>query len=178
MYTWDDNRACTLLLSIDKEAIVDVWDQGTPNIWKLTAAQIAGTDWQRISISSGCYNIEYDTWQSNYLCDPQVFKYAGYKLRLDDYHKIVGGHATRWGEHANAENWFNKSYPGLSAVGEKLWSPVSFTCLNASSCDGAPLDSVTPRLQRVTCRLIRVHAGIGPFDTEWGDWPLDFCDDY
>jgi hexosaminidase len=111
--------------SEDPDAIVDVWDQGAEGQWQGGAQDTLKRGWRAV-ISSGCWFLEYPPpwatawgWENNYACDPQNVSVPPEQLA-----RIIGGHASRWGETTDGDNWFDHVFPSLAGVAEKLWSPL------------------------------------------------------
>lgn len=69
---------------------------------------------------------------------------------------IVGGQACQWGENVDATNLFTTSWPDLTAVAERLWSP------KAPQGGLDLLDGRMHRLRVHRCRLLARGVPVGP----------------
>ena len=170
------------MLDLDPTAIVDVWDQGAAGQWKAGVQDTLRRGYQ-IVVSSGCYFLEFAPpwattwgWEDNYRCDVQNVS-AG--VSATDLRRIIGGHASRWGESTTGENWFDHVFPSLSGVAEKLWSAANFTVPS----DSAHLAARQPALQRVLCRMkafglgpMNVDPATNPLNGSYYPWPAGYCD--
>jgi hypothetical protein len=168
------------LLDLDPTAIVDVWDQGAAGQWKAGVQDTLRRGFQ-IVVSSGCYFLEFPPpwtktwgWEDNYRCDIQNVSVAN----SSDLQKIIGGHASRWGESTTGDNWFDHVFPSLTGVAEKLWSAENFTL--ASAAGG--LAGRQRAVQRALCRMKSFKLGpmnVGPENPHNGSyfpWPAGYCD--
>lgn len=93
--------------------IVDVW-KSTDNV---TIPQ--ATAQNLTVISSQCWYLDHlqDDWNDYYQCLPRNF--SGTALQKS---RVIGGHASMWGERVDATNFIPKIYPRASAVAERLWT--------------------------------------------------------
>jgi len=173
LFMWEDVRGCLALQTLDSVAVIDIWDQDDGSTWYTTGVPSAiEHGFTEIVVSSGCYFLKFSppwasgvwTWRDNYACDVQNVS----SLNNDQLQMIIGGHASRWGETSDNNNWFNNTYPSLAGVAEKLWSPAALTYPSASN-----LDAATSRVKSVLCRMLRLD--LGPFDSEYGEWPFNWC---
>jgi hypothetical protein len=90
-----------------------VWDQGAADQWRYGAVETLARGFQ-VVVSSGCYFLEYAPpwattwgWQDNYACDVQNITDAAAAAGVADVplDKLIGGHASRWGEGTDGDNW-------------------------------------------------------------------------
>lgn len=77
--------------------------------------------------------------------------------------KVLGGVACAWGDNVDSSlGAVALLYPRALAVGEKLWSPASFTRISNVQDDDDLLDSVAGRMEHARCRLAQRGIGASP----------------
>ncbi len=111
------------------------------------------------------YNVlwsDSESWYLDHLMDNTTKRYLADPCEGlgDDLCKYVsGGGGAMWGEFVDGSVLFNTIYPGLTAIAEKLWSPVSQT---------GDLENAISRLHRFRCVLLLRGVGVAPVNEESG----------
>jgi len=156
---------------IPKESIVHAWTVHN------SLLEIVKKGYKAL-ISSGFYldklrptNAEFparygivDTWADFYQNEP--FRNHNWTQREKDL--VLGGEACMWGEAVDDGNFFERVWPRVSAVSERLWSPQEINNLNSARI----------RLERQRCRFVRRGIVIGPVipANPWSNELLGHCD--
>ena len=120
-------------ISIPKEAVVDVWKVWGPDTLELATA--AGND----VIYSACWYLDHTRWEY-YKCDPR----GRINGTEEQKYRILGGHASMWGEKVDVTDFMMRVWPRASSTGEKLWTG------NQTSA----VETAADRLDRFRCRMV------------------------
>lgn len=135
---WEDPFVSGVQLE-NKDIIIDCWQ-----MWRMASSVQeplkAGFD----ILVSGCWYLDHldQDWWKFYGCNPR-----GFVTSQADKEKILGGHASMWGEKVDDKNFFERVYPRASSMAEVLWA------------GGAPTQqinkqSVANRLDAFRCYLV------------------------
>eukprot|EP00521_Asterionellopsis_glacialis_P010624 CAMPEP_0195296564 /NCGR_PEP_ID=MMETSP0707-20130614/19716_1 /TAXON_ID=33640 /ORGANISM="Asterionellopsis glacialis, Strain CCMP134" /LENGTH=543 /DNA_ID=CAMNT_0040358111 /DNA_START=378 /DNA_END=2009 /DNA_ORIENTATION=+ len=134
-------------LTLTNDTIIDVWKGQQGCLFDESTARQATQQSMRVIIS-GCWYLDNlsDTWQQYYRCIPRNIK----GITDEQKERIIGGHASMWGEHVDSTNFMSRVWPRASAAGERLWKGT-----------GAE-STVQERLQAFRCRMIGRGILAGP----------------
>jgi len=128
-------EAYTLGVLPKDTVIIDVWK--SHDNCTLQQATLQG---YRVLVSSCWYLDDLNKdWKDFYQCLPRNF--TGTTLEKS---RVVGGHASMWGEQVDATNFFPRVWPRASAAAERLWTG-SLKTAEAS---------VKERLVKFRCHLV------------------------
>lgn len=102
-----------LNVTLPPSTLVDCWKD-----WDLSARQKATASGFNI-LFSACWYLDHlkEDWESFYACDPRAFN--GTELQKS---RVMGGHASMWGERVDETNFMARVWPRASAMAEKLWT--------------------------------------------------------
>ena len=105
-------EAFNLGLPLRNDTIVDVWKKYDNHT--LQQATMQGHD----VLVSKCWYLDYLTegWQDFYNCLPRNFTGTS-----EQKSRVIGGHASMWGEGVDATNFMSRVWPRASAAAERLW---------------------------------------------------------
>ena len=131
-------------LSIPKEVVVDVWKVWGPDTLSLATA--AGNN----VVYSACWYLDYTgmDWWAYYQCDPR-----GRINGTDEQrNRVLGGHASMWGERVDDTDFMMQVWPRASSTAEKLWT----------GNQTAATESARDRLARFRCRMVMQGVPASP----------------
>lgn len=104
-------------INVSQDTIVDAWkDWGDQAKYAMGNATEQGLD----VILSSCWYLDHlnQDWKDYYKCDPRS-KFNGTDEQMSH---VLGGHASMWGERADASNFMSRVWPRASSAAERLWS--------------------------------------------------------
>lgn len=130
-------------LNLPSETVVDVWQN-----WNDIPVRERATLKHDILLSS-CWYLDHldEDWNSFYKCDPRAFNGTEQqKVR------VVGGHASMWGERVDENNFMSRVWPRASATAEKLWTGTNENATATS----------TERLDRFRCLMLQRGISASP----------------
>ena len=136
-------------LPLSNQTIIDIWMLS--NLTTIQHATKLGFD----VILSACWYLDHlDTdWWGFYQCNPRDFLNDTTSSNSDTQkQRIIGGHASMWGERVDETNFMSRVWPRASAVGEKLWTGVSEKAKETSQ----------ERLHRFRCRMVKLGVPAQP----------------
>lgn len=120
--------------------ILDVWKD-----WTASGTMFNATAASYDVVFSACWYLDHlnEDWWSFYECNPR-----GYNLSAVQQARVLGGHASMWGERVDETDFFERVWPRTSATAEILWSgsPQNMTDISYSLVRG--------RLERFRCSMI------------------------
>lgn len=140
------------------------WPQGfralTTNGWYLDSTAVNGWEavygMEPLTNASCTYSTDAPQGQCRCQCPEGPWR-DGYCHCFDlrgtvAAQRVLGGEAPLWGEHIDASNIFPRAFPRLSAVAERLWSPMQMNNATAAA----------PRLEAHRCRLLQRGIEVTP----------------
>ncbi|GKY92908.1 hypothetical protein MPSEU_000259800 [Mayamaea pseudoterrestris] len=97
------------------ETIIDVWKSWLPDSRSRATRQ-------HDTIYSACWYLDHldQDWRSFYDCDPRNFNGT-----IEQLQRIIGGHASMWGERVDERNFYQRVWPRAAVAAEKLWKGES-----------------------------------------------------
>lgn len=100
--------------ALPNETIIDVWKQES---YRSTLLNATRTGYQ--AILSACWYLDHleQDWNRLYHCDPRDFNGTDVQKT-----RVIGGHASMWGEMVDETIFEPRVWPRTSAVAEKLWT--------------------------------------------------------
>jgi hexosaminidase len=106
-------EAFNLGLPLRNDTIIDVWKLSD----NTTVAQATARN-HSVLISS-CWYLDYlnRDWKDFYSCVPRNFTGT-----TQQKSRVIGGHASMWGERVDATNFMSRVWPRASAAAERLWT--------------------------------------------------------
>ena len=135
------------LMLLPKETIVDVWMLN--HLETRYQATLQGYN----VLVSACWDLDhlYETWDTLYECDPRDFD------ATEDHQKdrVLGGHASMWGERVDETNFWPRVWPRASAVAEKLWTGTVARAQESSA----------ERLHIFRCHMVQQGIAAAPIQT-------------
>ena len=147
--------------------VIDVWLGDWRSMFgAITKPESGGSR----ALLSACWYLDHlnERFENFYSCDPHDFlpSKVGHSSSTDAFKRVLGGHASMWGENVDADNFFSRVYPRALAVAEKLWSPplVDGLHLRADGRIRQSMGQVWRRMRRFRCALINRGIRVGPRD--------------
>ncbi|XP_068215407.1 beta-hexosaminidase subunit beta-like isoform X2 [Palaemon carinicauda] len=143
-------------IELPKNVIVHIWILHYLDFWKQSLREITSFGYRAI-MSSCWYLSDYvgNNWRRFYACDPRDFEGTQEQKNL-----VLGGEACVWGEHVDATNIIQTTWPSACAIGERLWS---------SSKDTTDPEAAAPRLEEHRCRLLQRGYSVRPVFSSYCD---------
>jgi hexosaminidase len=146
-----------LNITIPQHTIIDVWKE--PDFVHhvnntLFRATLAGYH----VILSSCWYLDHlnDDWRTFYNCDPR--SKLGQDATPEQHSRIMGGHASMWGEHVDSTNFMSRVWPRASSMAERLWSGSS----SNTTKDILMEQTIQERMSSFRCHLLRQGIDAGP----------------
>jgi len=111
-------------LKIRPDTIIGVWKGGG---WQDELARVTAAGYQAVLSAPWYLNyISYGSdWPTYWKTEPTNFTATDPK----QYDLVIGVQACMWAEYVDATDFLSRTWPRLSAVGERMWSPKSTTDL-------------------------------------------------
>jgi len=149
---WQD--LLDLGVDLPKDVVLDVWKE-----WIMSDSLHKTTDAGHDVVFSACWYLDHtdEDWWKLYQCDPR-----GFGLSSEQQQKVLGGHASMWGEQVDATNFFGRVWPRASSMAEVLWS--------GSPPGTVERGPVQDRLARFRCFMVQ------QFDIPASAVQPDYCD--
>ncbi|KAI2514346.1 N-acetyl-beta-D-galactosaminidase [Fragilaria crotonensis] len=134
---------------ISPNTIVDVWkqDQDADTMHRAIAAG------HRVVLSS-CWYLDHldNDWYQYYQCDPRDKLNATGGTTDAQYERVLGGHASMWGERVDSSNFMSRVWPRASSMAERLWS-------GSTASDET---TIRERMTAFRCHMVRRGINAGP----------------
>jgi hexosaminidase len=127
---------------LPKSVILDIWKSWTLPDFIFNATR-AGYD----VLFSACWYLDHvdQSWWTFHACNPRGFPNA----TDEQLARVLGGHASQWGETIDETNFYQRAWPRASSTAEVLWSGSPWNHSDLS------LGRVATRLDRFRCLLVQ-----------------------